>query len=107
MDVDIIHLIQEAATRKLLFLPHALNQMNHPDRLITPSEVRQVISNGEIIEDYPNDQRGHSCLMLGKGKSGRPIHVVCSPKEDFLVIITAYLPDRTRWTSDFKRRIRK
>ena len=32
-----------------------------------------------MVEDYPDDSRGHSCLMLGFGKGGRPIHVVCAP----------------------------
>jgi hypothetical protein len=59
-----------------------------------------------VIEDYPEDARGHSCLLLGRGDGGRPIHVVCSPKDDFLAIITAYLPDETEWSSDFRNRMK-
>lgn len=33
------------------------------------SEVRAVILEGEVIEDYPEDARGHSCLMIGQGSS--------------------------------------
>ena len=102
---DFLTLIRKSADQKILFLPHALNQMNRPDRLIEPSEVREVIFKGEIIEDYPEDPRGHSCLMLGRGKEDRPIHVVCSPKEDFLAIITAYLPDENKWSNDYRRRL--
>jgi hypothetical protein len=36
-----------------------------PDRMISTAEVRQVITQGHIIEDYPEDARGHSCLLLG------------------------------------------
>lgn len=60
--------------------------------------------NGEIIEDYPEDVRGHSCLILGPGESGRQIHVVCAPKTGYLAIITAYLPEADEWDSDLKTR---
>ena len=76
-------LIRKSADKKILYLSHALSQMNRPDRLIEPLEVRNVIFKGEIIEDYPEDARGHSCLMLGKGIDDRPIHVVCSPIRRF------------------------
>ena len=72
--------------------------------MITPSEVEAAVRTGELIEDYPSDPRGHSCLLLGWGEEGRPIHVVCSPKEDYLAIITTYLPDPDQWANDFKRR---
>jgi len=75
-----------------------------PDRMRSVDEVRYVIENGEIIEDYPKDERGHSCLLLGKGEDGRPIHVVCTPKEDYLAIITTYLPSPEQWTGNFRKR---
>ncbi len=79
--------------------------MLRPDRMILASDVRYVVENGEIIEDYPNDPRGHSCLMLCKDLTDRPIHVVCSPKDEFLAIITAYIPDNGQWSDDYRRRI--
>ena len=96
--------VQEAAAKRILFLPHALNQMNTPDRMISTVEVRSVIFDGQVVEDYPEDSRGHSCLLLGAGDNERPIHVVCAPKEDYLAIITAYQPDPTRWELDWKTR---
>ncbi len=51
--------------------------MSRFDRMISSIEVRQVIEKGELIENYPEDVRGPSCLILGTGKNGRPIHVVC------------------------------
>ena len=67
-------------------------------------EVRDVVEHGGIVEDYPADPRGHSCLMLGFGEGGRPVHVVCSPKDEYLAIITAYLPDSREWTDGFRVR---
>jgi hypothetical protein len=78
--------------------------MARPDRMITTAEVRFVIDDGEVIEDYPDDPRGHSCLILGHGDDGRAIHAVCSPKDEFLAIITAYLPDPEEWSADFRTR---
>ena len=103
----ILNLVGLAGKQKYLYLPHAIQQMTRPDRMITTAEVRSAIENGEIIEDYPDDLRGHSCLMLGEGENGRPIHVVCSPKDKFLAIITAYIPDPNQWSKDYKVRVTK
>ena len=81
--------------------------MLRPDRMIRRAEVRRVITGGEVIEEYPKDARGHSCLLLGFGDQGRPIHVVCAPREDYLAIITAYLPDTHAWSNDFRKRVEK
>ena len=97
--------VRIAARKRLLFLPHAIRQMSRPERMITPREVESVVTTGEVIEDYPNDPRGHSCLMLGRGDINRALHVVCSPKDEYLAIITAYLPDPGQWSPDFKRRL--
>lgn len=96
--------VHEAARKKVLFSAHAVRQMAKAERMITTSDVQWVIVEGEIIEDYPGDERGHSCLILGYREGGQPVHIVCSPKEDYLAIITAYVPDNELWTSDFKER---
>src|SRR5947209_1500020 len=96
--------LRAVAKRRILFLPHAIRQMSRPARMIKTSEVRDVIGTGELIEDYPDDPRGHSCLLLGHGRGGRPIHVVSSPGDDYLAIITAYVPSRKEWTKGFKKR---
>ena len=103
---DIACRVRAAAARKVLFQPHALRQMLRPGRMILRAEVRRVIDEGEVIEDYPRDVRGHSCLLLGFGDEHRVIHVVCAPKEDYLAVITAYLPERNDWSADFRMRVK-
>lgn len=76
-----------------------------PDRMISRLEIRNALFKGEVIEDYPEDPRGHSCLIFGVSDLGRALHVVCAPKEDYLAIITAYLPDEGEWTDNFTVRI--
>lgn len=100
---DILDLIKKSAAKRILFLPHAVRQMLKPNRMITTKDIRRVIANGEVIEDYPEDTRGHSCLILGI-TTDRSIHVVCSPKEEYLTIITAYVPNKQDWEDNYKKR---
>ncbi len=100
----ILNRVKEAAKKKILFLPHAVRQMSRPDRMITAREVRKVVNTGEVIKDYPEDARGHSCLILGFSNEDRPVHVVCSPKENYLAIITAYIPDSNEWQQNYSTR---
>ena len=96
--------VRTPAHARILYLPHAVKQMARPERLISANEVEQVVLEGDLVEDYPDDVRGHSCLLLG-APDGRPVHVVCSPRAQYLAIITAYLPEPTQWSPDFRRRI--
>ena len=100
----ILRHVRDAAAKRILFLPHAISQMNAPERMIATWEIRAVVFEGTIVEDYPEDARGASCLMLGNGDSGRPLHVVCAPKADYLAVITAYLPSPTQWAADWRPR---
>lgn len=102
--MDMKEKVIEAYQKKILFTTHALNQMNSPQRMISKDEIKEVITKRDIIEDYPDDPRGHSCLMIGKTKKQRIIHVVCAPKEEYLAIITAYIPSLKEWKENLKTR---
>jgi hypothetical protein len=66
---------------------------------ITIDDIKTAILNGELLEDYPDDLRGHSCLMLGTAQDGRPLHVVLTilVQIDEVLIITVYIPSRPKW----------
>ena len=98
--------VRRAAARRLLYLPHAVRQMARPERMITSGEVRAAVELGELVEDYPDDARGHSCLLLGRGGE-RSVHVGRAPKEDYLAIITAYIPSADEWEADLRTRRNK
>lgn len=67
-------------------------------RHISIRELRESFDTGDIIEDYPDDKYGPSCLILGFTRAGRPIHIQCSyPSRPLLKIITLYEPDPIRW----------
>jgi hypothetical protein len=85
------------------FSKHAVDNMII--RRITVKEVREVIGSGEVIEDYPQDKYGPSCLVLGFTSENRPLHVQCSYPTRLLVkVVTVYEPDPNEWI-DFKVRI--
>lgn len=80
------------------------------ERGITIAEIEQALLNGEIIEEYPDDQPYPSCLVLGWLESGDPLHIVCSRGdiEPALRIVTIYEPEEALWESDYKtRRVRR
>jgi len=77
------------------------------ERSISPEEIKYVILPGEIIEDYPKDKYGPSCLIHGTSREGKKLHVQCSI--DPIWIITAYDPtlNPEEWDDDFRKRRKK
>ncbi len=73
------------------------------EREIAEGEAVEAILNGEIIEEYPEDKYGPSCLILGKTTTGRPLHVQCSLPPTVWVI-TLYEPDPEEWIDSQTRR---
>jgi hypothetical protein len=86
------------------FSRHAVDQSII--RNISVQEIREAINdNAKIIEDYPIDKYGPSCLILGFTKDHRPLHIQCSyPSRTVLKIITLYEPDPVKWINFEKRR---
>lgn len=73
-------------------------------RRISVQEVRELFNSAEVIEDYPEDKYGSSCLIFGKTTAGRPLHIQCSyPSQPLIKVITLHEPDSARWI-DCKRR---
>lgn len=58
------------------FSKHAVDQSIIRD--ISVQEVREVCANAEVIENYPEDKYGASCLIFGMTMTGRPLHIQCS-----------------------------
>lgn len=55
------------------FSKHALDQtiLRH----ISVHELREAMENAQVIENYPDDKYGPSCLVLGFTRSNRPLHI--------------------------------
>ena len=85
---------------------HAVDQsiLKH----ISCKEILEAIAEGEVIEDYPDDKYGPSCLVFGVTALGRPLHIQCSyPSRPKVKIITVYEPSPEEWENCVKRRNRK
>ncbi|MBK9126072.1 MAG: DUF4258 domain-containing protein [Chloroflexi bacterium] len=72
-------------------------------RRILSDEIDEAIQAGEVIEDYPNDKYGPSCLLLGLTKAGRPLHIQVS-YPPHRKVITVYEPSSDRWEADMRTR---
>lgn len=93
------------AEEQFEFSRHAVDQSIL--RQIRVHEIREAIANGQVIEDYPEDKYGPSCLIFGSTQAQRPIHVQCScPSRPLVKIITVYEPDPQQWNNDFTQRKR-
>ena len=86
------------ARRQYLLSKHAADQMIR--REITAVETEEAVrGSSEVIEDYPSEKYGPSCLILGYTGSGRALHLHCSyPESDPVKIVTVYESDPSRWT---------
>ncbi len=73
-------------------------------RIICSKDILNVLRNGEVIEQYPDDYPYPSCLELGLSISGKPLHVRCAISNDKLWVITAYYPTTDKWNNDMKTR---
>jgi hypothetical protein len=87
----------EAIREKVLanafeFSQHAVDQAIL--RRMSVQEIREAIGTGKVIEDYPDDKYGPSCLVLGFAVDGKAIHIQCNyPARTLVKIITVYEPD--------------
>ncbi|MCC5904624.1 MAG: DUF4258 domain-containing protein [Balneolaceae bacterium] len=87
------------------FTRHAVMQMF--EREISVDDVKKVVTEGEIIQSYPNDKPYPSVLILGFINK-RPIHTVVASEQTLgeCIIVTAYQPSAKVWEDDFKKRIK-
>jgi hypothetical protein len=73
-------------------------------RRIKTGDIEQAVKSGNIIENYPNDPRGPSCLVLGR-IGDRALHILFARLEaEEILVVTAYEPDPEEWENDWQTR---
>ena len=91
-----------AAKERVLFTHHAQEEM--ADERFSADDTLHALASGELLENYPNHERGSCCLINGTALDGRPIHVVCASGLPDVVIITVYEPKPPKWLNPRQRR---
>ena len=100
MDIERINEICQKGSVK--WTKHCLERMQ--ERSILIEDVKNCITKGEIIEEYPDDFPNPSALIYGKTVNENVIHVVCGMNSDTVFVITAYYPNEETFEADLKTR---
>ena len=103
--IDIENLRKHYQDDAVFITEHAAERSRQ--RGILTRDIRNGVETGEIIEQYPDDFPFPSCLILGDDLAGNRIHVCMSEEGSSSRIITAYYPDKEKWSDDFRARKEK
>ena len=91
--------IQQKISARLYRLTVHAEREREADR-ITIRELEEALHSQrcQVIEHYPEDPRGASCLVLGFTEQDLPVHTVCGISlPDMLIIVTVYRPAPVLW----------
>ncbi len=99
--MDIEWIKERVRNEVYYFSAHADEERMNDD--LTIGDVEEAIGFGRILEEYPEDKRGESCLVVGYSNSGIPIHVICGERNDKLIIITVYIPTPPKFKTPYER----
>ncbi|MBI1871696.1 MAG: DUF4258 domain-containing protein [Chlamydiae bacterium] len=86
---------------KFRYTKHAAEQ--RIARRVSGEEIEESILGGEIIEQYPTDKYGPSCLICGQAKSGRVLHIQIALLP-MISVVTVYEPNPKEWIDHKIRR---
>ncbi|MEI6062268.1 MAG: DUF4258 domain-containing protein [Bacteroidota bacterium] len=91
------------ADTKIIFSNHAVLQMFQ--RRISVEDVKFVLLNGVVVNEYPEDKPLPSKLLFAVCNN-RNLHVLCTENlsDNEIIIITAYEASIEIWENDFVTR---
>ncbi len=93
---------KQAKNENLRLTQHGQQEMAKED--VKLSDLFEAIATSEILENYPEHQRGSCCLIYGTTKKGKNLHMVCTTSLTTLIVITVYIPKPPKWRTPTQRR---
>jgi hypothetical protein len=101
--MDIVAIRDAVVNGRVEWLNHSLQRMM--ERGMSIAAVKEVLSSGEVIEDYPDDSPYPSALILGWVEN-EPLHVVVAydSLSQYCLVVTVYRPDLEHFGKDYKTR---
>jgi hypothetical protein len=82
---------------------HAARRME-AEGLELAEVLAALAASADVLREYPEDRRGPEYLVLARTGQGEPIHAVLATGQRPWVLVTAYRPDPSLWTQDFRQR---
>jgi len=75
------------------------------ERGFQKNSIVEVVRNGEIIREYPNDKPYPSYLLLAI-INNEALHIVVAynKKKNEVYVVTVYSPDKKIWSDGFRQR---
>ena len=92
---------------RIAFRRHSILRLRQ--RRIDTNDVRNVLLNCKIIEEYLKDKPFPNFLIMGYTRAQEPLHMVIAVdnEDNMLWVITIYRPDPNEWENGFTRRTSK
>ena len=98
----ILEIIRQAAqTGSIKISLHAAEEAVAEE--ISRSEILETMTNPIIVEEYPTWWLGPCCLLYGKTRAGRDLHILSSYDRLPVTIITVYEPKPPKWRTPTQR----
>jgi hypothetical protein len=88
-------IVEQVRAERVRITRHASEEMVAEG--VTLDDVYQAMSRAELLEDYPDHRRGACCLLGGRTRLGRALHVVSTTDLPLAVVITVYEPKPPKW----------
>jgi hypothetical protein len=73
------------------------------ERNVSTDDLIAIITSGEIIEEYPDDEPCPSFLLMGL-IDATAYHTVIGLCRDHIRVVTVYIPEEDKWIEYRKRR---
>ena len=92
---------QQSSSELVRVTMHAHQEML--DENIVLEDVLGALREAKMVENYPSHKRGPCCLLCGRSRSGKYLHIVCTSSLEVAIIITVYEPMLPKWITPFER----